>query len=54
VKQVGIFDMDVNLLIKNITGGILIFIVRDRISVKKILNVSMITKLDSKIIDEIP
>jgi hypothetical protein len=34
--HVGIFDMDV----KNVTGGILIFIVRDRISVTKILNVS--------------
>jgi hypothetical protein len=29
--------MDVNL--SNVTGGILIFIVRDRISVKKFLNV---------------
>jgi hypothetical protein len=32
--------MDVNLSIKNVTGGILIFIVRDRISVKKNSNVS--------------
>jgi hypothetical protein len=32
--------MDVNLLIKNVTGGILNFIVRGRISVTKILSVS--------------
>jgi hypothetical protein len=32
--------MDVNLSIKNVTGGILIFIVHDRISLTKILNVS--------------
>jgi hypothetical protein len=32
--------MDVNLSIKNVTGGILIFIVHDRISVTKILNAS--------------
>jgi hypothetical protein len=31
--------MDVNLSIKNVTGGILIFIVYDRISLTKILNV---------------
>jgi hypothetical protein len=32
--------MDVNLSVENVTGGILIFIVRDRISITKILNVS--------------
>jgi hypothetical protein len=32
--------MDVNLSVKNATGGILIFIVHDRISVTKILNIS--------------
>jgi hypothetical protein len=34
--RIGIFDMDV----KNVIGGILIFIVRDRISVTTLLNVS--------------
>jgi hypothetical protein len=38
--HIGIFDMDVNLSMKNVTGDILIFIVRDRISATKILNVS--------------
>jgi hypothetical protein len=33
-------SIDVNLSIKNVTGGILIFIVPNRISVKNILNVS--------------
>jgi hypothetical protein len=51
--------MDVNLSIKNVTGGILIFIMRDRISVRKILNVShndnsLHKFFDSKITDEIP
>jgi hypothetical protein len=32
--------MDVNLSTKNVTGGILIFIVHDRISLTKFLNVS--------------
>jgi hypothetical protein len=44
--------------VKNVTGGILIFIVRDRIAVTKILNVSLrlhkFFRIDSKIIDEIP
>jgi hypothetical protein len=32
--------MDVNLSIKNVTGGILIFIVHDRISLTKMFNLS--------------
>jgi hypothetical protein len=46
--------------VKNVTGGILIFLVRDRISVPKFLNVIMTIRLhkffrfDSKITDEIP